>query len=66
MRIFGFGSPFRPSLVRLYKRHPRHESEEIFEWVLSMAEVRKLSLGCPTRENLQNWKNKPGAVGRHL
>jgi hypothetical protein len=29
----------------LYKRHPRDESEEIFEWVLPMAEVRKFSLG---------------------
>jgi hypothetical protein len=37
MRIFHFRSPFRPSLVRLYKRHHRGESEGIFEWVLLLA-----------------------------
>jgi hypothetical protein len=66
MRIFGFKSPFRPGLVRLYKRHPRGESEGILEWVLRMAGVRKFFLGHPSGENLQNWKNEPGAVGRHL
>jgi hypothetical protein len=49
MRCFGFRLPFRPSLVRLYKR-PRGESEKIFEWVLPMAEVRKFSIGHPPRK----------------
>jgi hypothetical protein len=50
MRIFGFRSSFRPSLIRLYKRH------SMGEWVLPMTEVRKFSLGrppektCKTRE----------------
>jgi hypothetical protein len=41
MRFFCFKSPFRPTFVRLYRRHPRDESEGILEWVLPVAGVRK-------------------------
>jgi hypothetical protein len=54
--FFGFRSPFRPSLVSLYKRHPRGESEEIFVWLLPMVEVRKLSLGHPLEKTCKNEK----------
>jgi hypothetical protein len=47
MRFFGVRLPFRPSLVRLYKRNPRGESEGIFEWVLPRAHVRKFFLRHP-------------------
>jgi hypothetical protein len=34
----------------LCRKHPRGESEGIFEWILPMAKVRKLFLGCPWRK----------------
>jgi hypothetical protein len=58
MRFSHFRLPFRPSLVRLYKRHPRGESEEIFDWVLLMAQARKFSLGCPLKKTCKT--SKPG------
>jgi hypothetical protein len=47
MRFVCFKLPLRPNFVRLCRRHPKGESEGIVEWVLSMAGVRKFSLGCP-------------------
>jgi hypothetical protein len=60
MRIFGFRSPFSFSLVRLYKIHPRSESEGIFEWVLPMAKVRKFPLGCPPEKTCETGKMNVG------
>jgi hypothetical protein len=44
-------------LARLYKRHPRGESEEIFAWVLPMVKFRKFSLGHPPEKTCKTRKN---------
>jgi hypothetical protein len=56
MRILSFESPFKPNFVRLCRRHPRGESEEILEWVLPMARVRKFSLGHPPEKAYKSGK----------
>jgi hypothetical protein len=56
MRIFGFRLPFRPNLVRMYKRQSRGESGKIFEWVLPVAKVRKFSLGSPLEKTRKTRK----------
>jgi hypothetical protein len=66
MRFFGFRLPFRPSLVRLCKRHPRGESEGIFEWVLPFSKVRTYFLGCSWggRGNCKTGKTNLGQTCR--
>jgi hypothetical protein len=56
MSFFGFKVPLKPNLIKLYKRHPRGESEEMFEWVLPMAGVRKFSLRHPLEKSCKTGK----------
>jgi hypothetical protein len=56
MMFFGFRLPFRPSLVRLCRRHPRGESEGIFKWVLPMAGVKKFFIGHPMEKTSKTRK----------
>jgi hypothetical protein len=47
----------------LCRRHPRGESEGIFEWVLPMGDVKKLPLGILWRK-FAKLEKKLGAISR--
>jgi hypothetical protein len=51
-----FNSLFKPNFVRLCRRNPSGESEGILEWILPMAEVRKLSLVQPLEKAYKTGK----------